>query len=539
MIQTTVQRDLFGPRVWGTADNGFWASPTTAQRDRLRLSCREQRDEVLLVATPAGRHDLFVPQRWGLSREAIAALPTQLWHCWARFRSHFKTRTRDASAQAAVYLQGLLLMETKRNFANIARRVSAPTDDGQALQHFMSDSPWEGAAVIQQVQQEITATPELRTGGVLLLDESAEEKAGAQSAGAGRQHNGRLGKVEMSQVGTFLAFYKDVVWTWVDGELFLPEHWFAPAMAKLRQRLGVPPERQFATKIQLGWRMIQRAQANGLPFEAVACDDLYGRSGWLRHQLDQAHIVYMAEVPADSKVYLTKPHFGVPPPKPGRRGGRRATRPRVLSADQPVEVRQVAELPDTHFEGILVRSTERGELRDPFALRRVWTIREGRLAAEWLVIRQEDATRRSYALSNAPADAPPAYLAWLKCVRHFVERANQEAKSEAGWDEVQAQKYRAWEHQLALTILATWFIAQTKLEWTQTYARDPALARQLEVEVLPMLSVANVRELLRATMPLHHLSPEEATHLVVRHLINRSRSTSSRLKAQRRERGPP
>ena len=78
-------------------------------------------------------------------------------------------------------------------------------------------------------------------GGVLLLDESADEKAGPESAGAGRQHNGRLGKIEMSQVGVFLAFYKDVVWTWVDGELFLPEAWFTAAMAKARQRVGVPP----------------------------------------------------------------------------------------------------------------------------------------------------------------------------------------------------------------------------------------------------------------------------------------------------------
>jgi SRSO17 transposase len=539
MSQTTVQRDRFVPQCWRAPSEVLLADPKTVQRELLAPPRWGRPGAVLLAEPTAGQPGLFVPQRWGLSSAAIAALPAQLRRFWARFRHHFKTRTRDASAQAAVYLQGLLLMETKRNFANIARRVIAPTDDGQALQHFMSDSPWVGPAAVHQVQQEITATPELRTGGVLLLDESAEEKAGAQSAGAGRQHNGRLGKVEMSQVGTFLAFYKGVVWTWVDGELFLPEHWFAPAMAKVRKRLGVPPERQFATKIQLGWRMIQRTQANGLPFEAVACDDLYGRSGWLRHQLDQAHIVYMAEVPADTQVYLTQPPFGVPPPKPGRRGGRRATRPRVLSAEPPVEVRQVAELPDTHFERILVRHTERGELDDPFAMRRVWTIREGLLAEEWLVIRQEDATRRSYALSNAPADAPPAYLAWLKCVRHFIERANQEAKSEAGWDEVQAQKYRAWEHQLALTILATWFIAQTKLEWSQQYARDPELARQLAVEVLPMLSVANVRELLRATMPLNQLSPEEATHLVVKHLVNRSRSTSSRLKAQRGERSPP
>ena len=61
---------------------------------------------------------------------------------------------------------------------------------------------------------------------------------------------------------------------------------------------------------------------------------------------------------------------------------------------------------------------------------------------------------------------------------------------------------------------------------------------RLEVEVLPALSRANVREMLQAVMRLPQLSPEQATRLVVKHLINRSRSTRSRLKAQRRNRGP-
>jgi len=481
--------------------------------------------------------DIYEPTRWGLPLEATTDLGNRLRQAWSRFRTCFKTKTRDSSEHAWTYLRGLLGMETERNYANIARRVIGPDEDGQNVQHFMSDSPWSAGAVIQQVQQEIITTPGLSEGGVLLLDESADEKAGPQSAGAGRQHNGRLGKIEMSQVGVFLAFFKGVVWTWVDGELFLPEFWFTEAMAKARERVGVPRARQFATKIELGWRMIQRVKANGLPFEAVACDDLYGRSGWLRREMDAAHIIYMAEVPESTQVYLTKPKFGIPPTQPGHHG-RKPKRPKVLSADKPVEVRQVAHLADTHFRRVRVRSTERGELDNPFAMRRVWAIRDDELAEEWLVIRHEYGQRYSYALSNAPADASPDDLAWLKCVRHFVERANQDAKSETGWDELQAQKYRAWEHHLAMTILATWFIAQTKYEWATAHGRDPELALQMELDVLPALSVANVRQLLQATMPLPQLSPEQATRLVVKHLVNRSRSTRSRLRAQHKERGP-
>ena len=58
------------------------------------------------------------------------------------------------------------------------------------------------------------------------------------------------------------------------------------------------------------------------------------------------------------------------------------------------------------------------------------------------------------------------------------------------------------------------------------------IERQLAVEVLPALSTANVRELLKAALPLPQLTPDRATKLVLTHLVNRARSTSSRLKSQ-------
>ena len=212
--------------------------------------------------------DVLDAVRWGLPTEAVDCLAERLSSTWERFRPCFKTRTRDASTHAWVYLRGLLTMDNDRTFTNIARRVVDPTNDGQGLQQFMSDSPWSARAVIGQVQAELKATPALAlsTEGVLILDESADEKAGGKSAGAGRQHNGRLGIIDMCQVGTFLAFATESVWTWVDGELFLPQEWFNPGnvqMQQRRQQLGIPSDREFATKVQLGWRMIERV--SGLP----------------------------------------------------------------------------------------------------------------------------------------------------------------------------------------------------------------------------------------------------------------------------------
>ena len=489
----------------------------------------------MLTSPPDTGFDIFDPDRWGLPAEAIAGLADRLHALWTRFRPGFQTSTRDGSCHAWVYLRGILTMTTKRTFANIARRVVSPTDDGQALQQFLSDSPWSAQAVIHHVQTDLAATPALEHGGMLILDERPDAKAGLHSAGAARQWNGRLGKVDLCQVGVFLAFATTTLWTWIDGELFLPEQWFAPELAAERTRLGIPPARQFATKVELGWQMIQRVLAAGVPFEVLLCDALYGRSQWLRHQMRSATVVYLADVPADTQVYLTQPVLGLPVPR-GRKG-RPPTQLRVLNRVTPMEVRQVAGRADTTLRRFHVRDTERGVLEDRFAVRQVWTLDAGEVVAEWLVIREEGG-EPTYALSNAPATTPAGQLVEWKCGRFGIECANHDAKSELGWGDFMAQKFVAWEHHLALTILAGWFIAQTKADWAVCYGRDGTLAEELGVQSLPALSVANVRELLQAVMPLQQLSPEQARRLVVKHLVDRSRSTRSRLKAQLRERGP-
>jgi hypothetical protein len=193
-------------------------------------------------------------------------------------------------------------------------------------------------------------------------------------------------------------------------------------------------------------------------------------------------------------------------------------------------VKEFKHLDHIQWETITLRPNERGMLKAKFARLRVWTVRDdGSLRPEWLLIRR-DKNRTTYSLSNAPETEALFTMAQRKSQRYFIERSNQDAKSEFGWDEFQAIKYRAWQHNLALTIMASWFITETKLEWAQQYVRDPDLLEKYETDVLPALSVANVRELLRATMPLPQLTPLQAAELVVKHLDNRTRSRNSRLR---------
>ena len=442
-----------------------------------------------------------------------------------------RTRTHDTSEYGVQYVSCLLRLAEKRNMAHISRKTGI---ESQNMQQFISDSPWSGPGLIGAVQAKIGQHPVWDTGAVLVIDESAAEKAGQTSVGASRQHNGRLGKVDVCQVGVFAALVTPEVNSWIDGELFIPEKWFAPEAAAKRNRLGVPAERTFQTKPQLAWQIIQRAQANGMPFVAVDMDDLYGRNRELCAQLDQAGLEYYGDIPANTVVYLARP----PIEWPLTRRDKQSKRYRIVS-DQRYEVRQLLHWDKLEWVRLTLRPCERGDLVAAFARCRVWLVdKAGRPYQRWLLIRRQD-KQVTYVLSNAAEETSLETMAWRKSHRYFIERSHQDAKSELGWAEFQAIKYRAWEHHLALTILASWFIADTRLDWMARHQRDPDLLARFETDVLPLLSVGNVRELFDAALPLPQFSPEEATALVIEHLINRIRSRNSRLRKQRlRERVP-
>jgi SRSO17 transposase len=246
--------------------------------------CERPGDDAATEDDGGCARELHDPRRWGLSAEAVASLGERLYAFWQRLRSCFTTRTRVPSEHADDDLRGQLPMDTQRNFAHMARTISG--DDGQALQHFLSNAPWSGPAVCEQIQAEITATPALAQGGTLILDESADEKAGPHNVGASRPYNGRLGKVDICRVATCLIYAHGGVWTMVDGELCLPEEWFGVDWAERRHVLGIPPERTFETKRALGLKMVKRVKAHGLLFDLVACDAFYGRDSYFRAALE-------------------------------------------------------------------------------------------------------------------------------------------------------------------------------------------------------------------------------------------------------------
>ncbi len=405
----------------------------------------------------------------------------------------------------------------------------------------MSDSPWSATAVFDQIEQEIGQDERLQNG-MLTLDESGERCFGEQKAGAGRQYIGNVGKVDLGQVGVALGYYTTCldepstigVWAMADAELFFPKHWFDEARKAQFKRHHIPADRKFKTKLEIGLDLIDRAIANKLPFTRFGCDSFYGRDSDFRAEVNDRNIPYLADIPANLRVYLEKPKTGIPPKK-GNGKGRNPTRRKVLNDVKPVEVRHIAKQAETQFETIDIRACERGRQIYDCAWRTVWTITAdgSTVQCEQLFIRKEADGSLSYSLSNADENVPLKILAQWRSERYFVERTFEDGKSEIGWDEIRAVKYRAWMHHTAITALALWFVANTKLDWAFQHPKDETLAKELGLDKLPALSTANVRLLLQVVMPLEQFTVDDAIKLVTGFLAGRAKSTASRLEKQR------
>jgi hypothetical protein len=94
-----------------------------------------------------------------------------------------------------------------------------------------------------------------------------------------------------------------------------------------------------------------------------------------------------------------------------------------------------------------------------------------------------------------------------------------------------AEKFRVVNGIRSFNVKQEWLAMRIENNGDHTYA----LSNAPENAALPFLAdLLCVREMLRAVMPLPQLSPEEAQAQIIKHLVNRSRSTASRLRKWRK-----
>lgn len=461
-----------------------------------------------------------------MSDKSVEGIGDKLQNMFCNYRPYLRTCTRDCSEHGLTMLKGYLLMDTQRNYVKIAQTMKHSQADGQDLQHFMSDSPWDTEGVFGQVRHDIGQKLNFG-GGMLNFDESGDECSGHHKAGSSRQYLGREGKVDMGQVGVLSSYYKDGIWLLTDGELYLPPCWFTPkhplwtdesARNKVFKRLHIPIDRPFQTKIELAQAQFDRALASQLDFNVAGADSFYGRDTAFRRYIASKEKFYMLCVPKDTAVWLKNP---------------------MTTADEKGNLMQtVAQIGEqADFERIDVRPCERGMLTYDHAFVKIWTqnldnstIFTKDFTEEILIIRRENDGSLSFALSNGLSIDHPTLALW-RAQRYFVERTIQDTKSELGFDELQAVKYRAYVHTLALCAMALVFMADIKIDQRKNYVKQDIVNEELKIPQLPDLSLANVKELMKAIFPLPQLSKEQAVQKIINTLFKRAKATRSKFKS--------
>jgi SRSO17 transposase len=353
--------------------------------------------------------------------------------------------------------------------------------------------------LINKLQKEVIKLIGDPVDGSLHIDETGFPKQGNCSVGVQRQYCGRLGKVENCQVGVVLGYARKDQRILIDGQLYLPEEW--AKSDSLRTKCQVPEDVSFRTKAQIGLDMVLNACKNGVPFGWVGMDCFYGEQPWLRQELDARCLTFVADIPRDTRVWLSLPKTGIPE-RDGKQG-RHPIRKRVLDGESlPIEVQKIKEQIElAQWRQVPVRDTERKELKIEIARLRVFPV-ENKLPGKelWLIIRKEvgqDAVK--YQLTNAPLDTDILRLAKMSCSRYWIERAIEDAKGVASLEEYEARSWRSWHHHIAMSLLAMLAV----------------LMMQIELKVkADMLTLQDVKDILEVIMPRREISEREILKII-------------------------
>jgi SRSO17 transposase len=376
---------------------------------------------------------------------------------------------------------------------NIERMIEkVPDADYQAVQHFITHSPWEYEPVMDQVADDSNRLLGASPDSALFIDECSTPKKGKKSVGVARQWCGRLGKVDNCQTGVFAALNKGPYATLIDTRLYLPAEW-----ADDRKRCkdaGVPKDVVFKTKSELALEMVRSARERGIGFSWVGIDSGYGKETPFLYALDDCGDTFVADVAKDQNIYLEEPLPYLP-----ERTSSRGRRPTRLTCDAaPVRVDEwVASQPHESWQRLAFRETTKGRRIGDFLFRRVWlwNKKEARGRCFTLIVRREPGKHDiKYSLTNAEANTPRERLAFMQGQRYFVERSFQDAKSYLGMGQYQVRSWQSWHHHMALVMMAMLFMLEVKLE----QHRDVSL-----------LSTADIVALLAHYLPRRDLDEEE------------------------------
>jgi SRSO17 transposase len=406
--------------------------------------------------------------RWPL---ALRALHQSIASCFAR---------PEPRHHALLYLQAILSDIPRKNGWQIAEHARLAHPYG--IQRLLSRAVWDEDAVRDALRTALVQTllPPTSTSAapdplfpLLVLDESGFPKRGSHSAGVQPQYCGTTGRVDNCQVGVFLSYVTALGHGLIDRDLYLPEEWCQDA--DRRQAAHIPDDVGFQTKPELALRMVQRAQAAGVPIGWVVADTVYGHSTDLRLWLEEQDYPYALAVPSIEVVCVQ-------------------TRDGPLLADVAT-IGQQALRP--HDWQVLSQSLgSKGERLFAWAILPV--LHQGRVDdRHFLVFRRclDDASQVTSYLVFALPDTPLPIIVQAIGGRWHIEEDLQATK-DLGLDQYEVRSYLGWYRHLTLVMLAYAFLVGICVHESQQLPAPSPAAEALPAQPLIALTTSEVRHLL-------------------------------------------
>ena len=396
----------------------------------------------------------------------------------------FKVYTKSCTHVAEEYLSGLLQCEKgHKNMERMVEKVN--NSDYKRYIHFLSVSKWSASDVNSVTMKSVDSSLRaqkiksgLPTG--LVIDETSHLKKGLKSVGVSRQYAGVVGKVDNCQVAVHLSLSNEKFCSLVGTELFLPEVW--TTNKERCDVAGVPElDQRFQTKPELALKLVKQAIDSGIEFDFIGGDGLYGHNAELTRALDALDQFYVLDVHKDELVFQTEPTFSIP-----ERKGNKGKFPTKIQPDiEPVQLQNYMKLlTDKDFSTEEIRKTAKGWKRSKVHTATVWHWdgKEEKACKRTLVITKSEKIK--YSLSNGDKEKyTNKEWAYFQCSRYWVERCFDDCKNELGMSGYQVTGWLAWQHHMALVMIASLYILTLKLE---------------NQDQMPLLSVRDARLLVIA-----------------------------------------
>jgi SRSO17 transposase len=367
----------------------------------------------------------------------------------------------------------------------------------------ISDSAWDHRVVLDRIAQDASKRIDKKHLTALIIDESGVPKKGTMSVGVGKQYCGKIGKVDNSQVAVFSALANGYSCTITDTQLYLPVDWTSDEKRCDKAKIPVE-ERKFRTKQEIALDIIDHQREIGIDFDYTVFDGFYGKDCNFLKELDLRKIEFMADFPNHQKIYLSRPSFKVPKKRIGTAG-------RTPFKKRPtVEGLSVAKYFSTlrkgDFRTMSIRNSTKGRLKAEYHFATVWIVDEENemVHRRRMIIQKKGNKLEKCSLTNSNRK-DLKQLIFMQNQRYFIEHAFREIKNEIGMDHYQVRKWKAWYHQVTLTILALFIIFMEKQyifdEWPLMSARDivEILSEQLDpqISISKKLDQLTLRHLIR------------------------------------------